>query len=555
MMACNNSQNQIPPEAFPQLESIGENEFPSIILAKTFMDLRDYSQAEQVLSGSTGACASFMKLYSRYLQLEKMFQSMGFPAFSSSTEQQSLNNNNNMGIQPVSLNEDNRVNQSVFEQGLGGILKEIEGMRQCKDDPFISFLSALIYHKLSVVDSCVSSLLASISKFPWNWSAWKLLLKCSKTEKNKKSIHASLSRFTVPYLFYTAWEAVDLEAENVETAEILDRLQSLFPQHPHLLLIYAIFHYNRREFDISQQMFEQYYEQNPASLDSVDVFSNVLFLRGDCAQLSILAQRCNSIDRYRGETCCVVANFYTLKGEHEKAILYFKRALRLDRSCNGAWTLMGHEYMEIGNTKAALECYRHAVIADERDYRAWFGLGQTYEILGMTVFALYYYQKAVALRPSDSRLWSAVGGAYETLGQIDNALKCYKKATERFMPETKSIAELNAELESSSGSDLQTCFKVWFRIARIYQQRLKHTEALLWFESALAMDSLMNEVTREEWGEALMFVAKNYMHSPNIDNRQLAKQYLMQIVDMDLPEIDQAKELINELLANESIVY
>lgn len=104
------------------------------------------------------------------------------------------------------------------------------------------------------------------------------------------------------------------------------------------------------------------------------------------------------MDKFHPQTCCVVANYYSLRGEHEKAITYFRRALALDPDCVAAWTLMGHEFVEMKNPSAAVEAYRRSVEINPRDYRAWYGLGATYQILNMASHALYYYKKAAYLR-------------------------------------------------------------------------------------------------------------------------------------------------------------
>lgn len=59
-------------------------------------------------------------------------------------------------------------------------------------------------------------------------------------------------------------------------------------------------------------------------------------------------------DKYRPETCCIIANYYSLRGQHEKAVEYFRRALKLNRNYLSAWTLMGHEYVEMQNPHAAI---------------------------------------------------------------------------------------------------------------------------------------------------------------------------------------------------------
>ncbi len=108
-------------------------------------------------------------------------------------------------------------------------------------------------------------------------------------------------------------------------------------------------------------IFDKVYEENPVLLDCADTLSNILFLKDNHQKLVHLAQKCQKLDKYRPETCCVIGNYYSMKSEHEKSVMYFKRALRLNRKYNSAWTLMGHEYMELKNPRAAVDAYRKAV--------------------------------------------------------------------------------------------------------------------------------------------------------------------------------------------------
>lgn len=133
-------------------------------------------------------------------------------------------------------------------------------------------------------------------------------------------------------------------------------------------------------------------------MDSIDVYSNVLFVLERRAKLSHLAKTISEIDKFRPETCCVIGNYYSLMSDHESAVTYFRRALKLDRSYLAAWTLMGHEYVELKNTHAAIESYRRAVDINRKDYRAWYGLGQAYEMLEMHYYALNYFQRAASLK-------------------------------------------------------------------------------------------------------------------------------------------------------------
>ncbi len=175
----------------------------------------------------------------------------------------------------------------------------------------------------------------------------------------------------------------------------------------------ALTFYNMREFEAAAALFEGMWREEPYRIADMDVYSNVLYVRGEKAKLSYLAHRVAKTDRYRPESCCVIGNYYSMRGAHVKAVSYFQRALRLNPAYLSAWTLMGHEYMELSNSVAAINCYRRAVDINDRDFRAWYALGQAYEILAMDTYALWYFHKACALRPNDARMWVALGGCFE----------------------------------------------------------------------------------------------------------------------------------------------
>ena len=216
--------------------------------------------------------------------------------------------------------------------------------------------------------------------------------------------------------------------QHTEAMEIFDSLEHIFPNSKHVLSEKALISYHTRDFDESQELFEQLRELDPHRLTTMDTYSNILYVKEERSALSFLAHNAIENNKYCPETCCIIGNYYSLKAHHEKAVLYFRRALKLDPDYLSAWTLMGHEYVEMKNTPAAIEAYRRAVDINPRDYRAWYGLGQTYEILQMQYYALHYYRKASTLRPYDSRMWTALGNCFESLERHDNAIDCYERA-------------------------------------------------------------------------------------------------------------------------------
>ena len=222
-----------------------------------------------------------------------------------------------------------------------------------------------------------AALLRSVHAFPLNWSAW---LDLSTVVEDT----AALSRLTLPphwaSTFFRAHASAELQ-DNAAALAAYEGISALFPASNNLQAAVATVLYNLRQFDEARLLFERVRAADPARLEDVDTYSNILYVLDARTALSGLARDCMALDRFRPETCCVVGNFFSLRGDHEKAVLYFRRALRLNPRHQSAWTLMGHEFVELRNTAAAVECYRHAVDVNARDYRAWYGLGQTYELL------------------------------------------------------------------------------------------------------------------------------------------------------------------------------
>ncbi|KAG7394702.1 Anaphase-promoting complex subunit 23 [Phytophthora boehmeriae] len=293
-------------------------------------------------------------------------------------------------------------------------------------------------------------LVESIRRYPWNWSAWMELAAHSPFMSNLFQAHVLLD-----------------QQQNDAARALLTNLEALFPQSTYLLAQQALTSYHIRDFDQSQEQFEQLALRDPHRMENMDVYSNVLYVREDKTELSRLAHRALKVEKYRPETCCIIGNYYSIKNKHDRAIVYFHRALKLDPNFLSAWTLIGHEYIEMKNTSAAIEAYRHAVDLNTRDYRAWYGLGQAYEILNMFLYSIYYYRKSVAIRPYDARMWCALGGCYEKLDKADEALACFHRAVS------------NQDREGIAS----------YHLGRLYATRDRHHEAAKYYQMHLGLRS------------------------------------------------------------------
>jgi anaphase-promoting complex subunit 8 len=295
-----------------------------------------------------------------------------------------------------------------------------------------------------------SVLIQSILQFPFNWSAW---LDLADLACNDRIVEQAIEEQLQPilsghfmYHFFCAYLQSERQA-HAEAQLIYERWMdaSLFGGSPYLLSQYAICSYHTREFAEAKTILQDLHRHMPYRLDSMDIYSNILYVNEDSVALSQLAHTAVVVDKYRAETCCIVGNYYSLKQQRAKAIQYFQRALRMDRNFTSAWTLMGHEYVEWKRTPKAMEAYRRAVQITPTDYRAWYGLGQTYELLNMNMYALYYYKQAAQLRPYDARMWCSVGTSYAQLKRTADAIRSFERAVlldEREGVATQKLAAL-----------------------------------------------------------------------------------------------------------------
>ncbi|EEY14138.1 anaphase-promoting complex subunit 8 [Verticillium alfalfae VaMs.102] len=271
-------------------------------------------------------------------------------------------------------------------------------------------------------------------------------------------------------------------------ANSLDQLLGIFPTSAFLLTCNALLAYHAKDLAAAEQHFSRLLSLHPYRLDSLDHYSNILYVMELRPKLAFIAHLCSNIDRFRPESCVVVGNYYSLLSMHEKAVQYFRRALTLDRTCLSAWTLMGHEYVELKNTHAAIESYRRAVDVNRRDYRAWYGLGQTYEVLEMHTYSLWYYKKAAGLRPWDAKMWVAVGSCLQRMGREREGIKALKRAllADAYYDVGSSFG--SGDILSGRGATGHMDPDVLFQIAFMYNEMGDMDEAKSYMELCVAQE-------------------------------------------------------------------
>lgn len=111
--------------------------------------------------------------------------------------------------------------------------------------------------------------------------------------------------------------------KNTVCVEALNNLLYFFGNSNYILNQIANAFYNNQEFDSAQDWFERLLKIDPYRYESLDTYSNILYIKENQSQLANLALQAFSNNKYVPETCCVVGNYYSLMNDHAKAITYF----------------------------------------------------------------------------------------------------------------------------------------------------------------------------------------------------------------------------------------
>ncbi|KAI9822546.1 MAG: Anaphase-promoting complex subunit 23 [Pycnora praestabilis] len=441
---------------------------------------------------------------------------------------------------------------------------------------WLEYLYGIVLLKGKNEEEAKKWLVKSVHLYPFNWGAWLELSELVGSVEELHRIAPELPQNIMTFVFHL-YTSQELYQSTDQVHNSLTQLEAIFPDSQFLKTQRALLFYHSKEqpatpnaylqdFDEAESIFSTLIQHDPHRIDSLDHYSNILYVMSLRPKLAFLAQLATSTDKFRPETCCVVGNYYSLKSEHEKAVMYFRRALTLDRGFLSAWTLMGHEYVEMKNTHAAIESYRRAVDVNRKDYRAWYGLGQTYEVLEMHFYALFYYQRAASLKPYDPKMWQAVGSCFNKMGRPVQSIKAYKRA---LVAGSYYDAGTSSFGSGSSGADRPAAGGVMdpetlHQIAQMYEKLGDLDEAAAFMELTLAQEEGPNageddgDIRSSSLGgqglgvgittttsKARMWLARWEFGRGGLDRAMVLANELCQ----DGVEVEEAKALVRDLRA------
>lgn len=410
-----------------ETQEIRSQELPRFIMAKSYFSCQEFDRAALALRNCRGSQCLFLRSYATLISVDKK-----------ATEETDGSINIGLVHEPEDEFMQNNQKKDLVDNlnsKLTKIMLEIEDYHQKNQaNPFLLYLTGIIYNKKKKISLARQSLFKSLQIFPWNWSCWQELIASLNSFEEAIGFvqRVKISKSAISnHIMFQYFEIVILQQFYQQSPLLLENLTSLstiFPNFNFLKVQQFLIAYHNLDYYKAEIIFDDILLNDPLRLDDLDTYSNMLYVMEKRSKLSFFAQFASQIDKFRPETCCIIANYHSMKGEHEKAIMYYQRALSLNKNCLSAWTLMGHEFVELKNSHAAIESYRRAVDTNPKDFRAWYGLGQAYEVLDMHLYALYYYQRATSLQPLDKRMWQALGNCYEKTEKLEDARKSFEKA-------------------------------------------------------------------------------------------------------------------------------
>ncbi|KAL1411551.1 anaphase-promoting complex subunit cdc27 [Vanrija albida] len=283
-----------------------------------------------------------------------------------------------------------------------------------------------------------------------------------------------------------------------EALNELDGLPLELQHSPWALDIAARCMYELSDYTRAQRAFKSLIEAEPYRLESMELYSTLLWHMNDQAALSHLSQVLVSIDREAPQPWIAAGNCFSLQRDHDEAMRCFRRATQLDPGCAYAWTLCGFEAAEMEEYDRAIAFYRTAIRADARHYNAWYHMGSVYLKLGKIRHAEHHLRRAAEINPSSPVLLLCIGEVLEQSDNLPGALAIYEQATRlkvesamamveykriRVLVALGRIAEAIAALQPLARLAPDEA-NIQFLLGKCYMRTGRNAEAMVAFASA-----------------------------------------------------------------------
>lgn len=214
---------------------------------------------------------------------------------------------------------------------------------------------------------------------------------------------------------------------------------------PEVGVLVARIHHDMAQYPEAEQCFKAAMRGRAHIVESMDIYSLVLFHLHRHEELSALAQQLLSIDANAVETHLAVGNLFSLSSSPSIALRSFRRACLAAPSYAYSFTLAGHECLSLNQPLRALRFFRQAVRVDRRHWNGWSGVGTILSTEGKWAEAKVALSQACQLNGSNSGLYEVLAVVQEMVGDKSAALESYNQAV-LLNPRSASATLRKAEL-------------------------------------------------------------------------------------------------------------
>ncbi|MBQ8636064.1 tetratricopeptide repeat protein [bacterium] len=215
-----------------------------------------------------------------------------------------------------------------------------------------------------------------------------------------------------------------------------------------------------------------------------------------------------------------IANLYFMKGDTELAVSHYQSAISLNPKID--WTsqvaqILGHiQHQYIKNIDAAIANFQIANTLTPRDMDVYICLGSAFYDNEDYRNALIVYRRALELEPNNAKIHCNLGYLYWGMGDLDESIKEYLLSI-KFDPNyeiahnnlgviylddlvqiQKAIDCFNTAVECNPNYAL-----AYYNLGRCYTIKGENIEAARYFQQAMDVNQITNEIDPEDIQERL----------------------------------------------------
>ncbi|GJM86342.1 hypothetical protein PR202_ga02194 [Eleusine coracana subsp. coracana] len=236
----------------------------STCFAKTYFDCREYRRAAHVLQNQGGRKAVFLRCYALYMAGEKR------------KEEEMIELEGSLG-------KSNAINQELV-----ALERELSTYRRTGSiDSFGLYLFGIILRDKGCEGLARTILVESVNSYPWNWSAWSELQSLCTSSDILNNLNLK-NHWMKDFFLANAYLELKMHEEALKRYE---RLNGVFRCSGYIQAQIATVQYSMRDLDEAEMIFEELLRTDPFRVDSMDIYSNLLYAKESMSALSFLAHR------------------------------------------------------------------------------------------------------------------------------------------------------------------------------------------------------------------------------------------------------------------------